>query len=88
MCWTSRPANGGYWSPESLSASEGSVELGFEREPFWSSIWAGDGFFVWKTSVSGAGKVALDAPGPIRQLRFRTASSGCRGGWCSAGPTA
>ncbi len=56
--------------PGVYHATEGSVELGFQREPFWSSLWAGDGFLVWKTAVSGAGKVALDAPGPIETVEI------------------
>ena len=58
--WILEP--GVYW------ASEGTVELGLTREPFWSSLWAGDGFFVWKTVVSGHGRVAINAPGPVETV--------------------
>jgi uncharacterized protein (AIM24 family) len=49
-------------------ASEGGVQLGFAREPFWASLWAGDGFLVWKSTVEGSGKVALDTPGPVETV--------------------
>ena len=58
--WILEP--GVYW------ASEGGVELGLTREPFWASLWAGDGFFVWKTTVAGHGKVAINAPGPVETV--------------------
>jgi uncharacterized protein (AIM24 family) len=58
--WILEP--GIYW------ASEGSVELGFRREPFWASLWAGDGLFNWKTTVEGKGRVALNAPGPVEEI--------------------
>jgi uncharacterized protein (AIM24 family) len=54
--------SGVYW------ASEGGVELGVAREPFWSSLWAGDGFLVWKTTVAGQGQVAINAPGPVETV--------------------
>ena len=41
--WVLEP--GVYW------ASEGSVDLGIFREPFWDALWAGDGFFAWKTTA-------------------------------------
>ncbi len=55
--WILEP--GVYW------ASEGSVDLGLHREPMWSSLWAGDGFLSWKTTLSGHGRVAINAPGPV-----------------------
>lgn len=58
--WILEP--GVYW------ASDGSVELGFWREPFFASLWAGDGLFEWKTTVSGAGIVALNTPGPVETV--------------------
>jgi uncharacterized protein (AIM24 family) len=58
--WILEP--GVYW------ASEGSVELGLFREPFWASLWAGDGFLVWKTTVAGHGRVAINAPGPVETV--------------------
>lgn len=58
--WILEP--GEYW------ASEASVDLGLHRDPFLSSFWAGDGFFAWKTTVSGKGKVAINAPGPVEEV--------------------
>jgi uncharacterized protein (AIM24 family) len=60
QAWILEP--GVYW------ASEGSVELGLTREPFWASLWAGDGILVWKTFVSGHGRVAINAPGPVEAV--------------------
>ena len=55
--WILEP--GVYW------ASEGGVELGLTKERFWPSFWAGDGLFAWKTTMSGAGLTAVNAPGPV-----------------------
>lgn len=55
--WILEP--GEYW------ASEGSVELGLTRDPLFASLWAGDGLFAWKTTLSGEGKTAIKAPGPV-----------------------
>ena len=61
--WILEP--GVYW------ASEGEAELGLAREPFWSSLWAGDGFLVWKTTAAGRGKVAINAPGPVETVEVK-----------------
>ena len=58
--WVLEP--GVYW------ASEGSVDLGIYREPFWDALWAGDGFFAWKTTLEGHGRVAINTPGPVELL--------------------
>lgn len=55
--WILEP--GVYW------ASEGDVDLGLHREPFWAGLWAGDGFFAFKTTLDGHGTVAINAPGPV-----------------------
>jgi uncharacterized protein (AIM24 family) len=55
--WILEP--GVYW------ACEGSIALQLYREPFWASLWAGDGTIVWKTAVAGHGRVAINAPGPV-----------------------
>ncbi len=55
--WILEP--GVYW------ASEGEVELGLHREPFWAGLWAGDGFLAFKTTLDGEGTVAINAPGPV-----------------------
>jgi uncharacterized protein (AIM24 family) len=61
--WILEP--GVYW------ASEGGVELGLHREPFWSSLWAGDGVLVWKTTLAGQGHVAINAPGPVETVEVK-----------------
>lgn len=58
--WILEP--GVYW------ASEGGVDLGLWRDPFFASLWAGDGFFNWKTVVGGRGRVAINAPGPVETV--------------------
>jgi uncharacterized protein (AIM24 family) len=60
--WILEP--GVYW------ASDGTVRLGFYREPFWGSLWAGDGFLVWKATVAGHGRVAINAPGPVETVEI------------------
>jgi uncharacterized protein (AIM24 family) len=55
--WVLEP--GVYW------ASEGTVKLGMHRDPMLTSFFLGDGFFDWKTAVSGTGCVAINAPGPV-----------------------
>jgi uncharacterized protein (AIM24 family) len=55
--WILEP--GVYW------ASEGGVDLGLWRERVFPSLWAGDGLLVWKTTVGGRGRVAINAPGPV-----------------------
>ncbi len=54
--------------PRVYLASEGSIELGMHREPFWAGLWAGDGFFAWKTTLAGHGRVAINAPGPVETV--------------------
>lgn len=58
--WILEP--GVYW------ASEGSVDLGLYRERLWPSLWAGDGLIVWKTTIAGGGRVAINAPGPVEAV--------------------
>jgi uncharacterized protein (AIM24 family) len=55
--WILEP--GIYW------ASEGSVKLGLHRDPMLASFMLGDGFLEWKTRISGEGRVAINAPGPV-----------------------
>ncbi len=61
--WILEP--GVYW------ASEGGVELGLHREPLFPSLWAGDGLLVWKTTLAGRGRVAINAPGPVETVDIR-----------------
>ena len=58
--WILEP--GVYW------ASEGSVALDFTREPMFASLWAGDGLLNWKTTMTGPGRVAINAPGPVETI--------------------
>ena len=58
--WILEP--GVYW------ASDGTVDLGFAREPMFASLWAGDGLLNWKTALSGHGRVAINAPGPVETV--------------------
>jgi uncharacterized protein (AIM24 family) len=53
-----------YW------ASEGNVRLGFTREPLFASLWAGDGPLNWKTTLRGAGRVAINTPGPVETMEI------------------
>jgi uncharacterized protein (AIM24 family) len=55
--WVLEP--GVYW------ASEGTVQLGLHRDPMMTSYLLGDGFLEWKTGISGTGRVAINAPGPV-----------------------
>jgi len=59
--WILEP--GIYW------ASENSVTLGLFREKTWPSYWAGDGLLSWKTTVTGPGKVAINAHGPVETVQ-------------------
>jgi uncharacterized protein (AIM24 family) len=63
-------AEGERWilEPRVYLASEGSIELGMHREPFWAGLWAGDGFFAWKTTLAGSGRAAINAPGPVETV--------------------
>jgi len=63
--WILEP--GVYW------ASEGGVDLGLYRERMFPSLWAGDGLFPWKSTVSGAGMVAMNAPGPVETVEVADA---------------
>lgn len=61
---------GEHWilEPRVYWTSEGSVELGVFREPFWSGLWAGDGLLVWKTTMTGHGQAVINAPGPVEEV--------------------
>lgn len=53
---------GAYW------ASDGSVRIGIHRDPMLTSLWAGDGLINFRLEVSGRGRVALNAFGPVRAV--------------------
>ncbi len=74
-----QPSLGGYhvldlkderWilEPGVFWAFEEGVTLGLYRERFWGGLWAGDGPLVWKTTVSGTGRVAINAPGAVETV--------------------
>jgi uncharacterized protein (AIM24 family) len=69
--WVLEP--GVYW------ASEGGVRLGLTRDPVWTSFWLGDGFFNWKTLISGSGRLALNAPGPVEMVEIRNGAFRAQG---------
>jgi uncharacterized protein (AIM24 family) len=69
--WLLEP--GVYW------ASEASVKLGLARDPFFASFWAGDGFFSWKTTITGPGTVAINAPGPVETIDIEDAEFRAQG---------
>ena len=68
-----RISQGERWilEPGVYQACDGSVELGLYKEPFFASLWAGDGFFSWKTTVAGPGQIAINAPGPVEIVEVR-----------------
>ena len=65
-------AEGERWilEPGVFWAGDGSVDLGVHREPFWASLWAGDGLLAWKTTLCGHGRVAITAPGPVEVIEL------------------
>jgi uncharacterized protein (AIM24 family) len=56
---------GAYW------ASEGSVSIGYHREPVTRSILAGEGPIYLLTRVRGYGKVALTTKGPVYEYQLQ-----------------
>ena len=67
-CSTWTRARAGSSSRASTGPRRAACELGLFREPFWASLWAGDGFLAWKTTVTGHGRVAINAPGPVETV--------------------
>ncbi|MCX7301163.1 MAG: AIM24 family protein [Rhodobacterales bacterium] len=75
-----QPSHGGYhvldvvegdqWilEPGVFWACEGDVRLGMKKERFWPSFWSGDGFFPWKTVLTGQGRAVINAPGPVETV--------------------
>jgi uncharacterized protein (AIM24 family) len=60
MRWILEP--GVFW------ACEGDVRLGLRLERPFTSMWAGDGFINYTTTIGGDGKVAINAPGPVEEI--------------------
>ncbi len=69
--WILEP--GVYW------ASAGTIRLGLARDPIWTSFLLGEGFFDWKTSIAGAGKVVLRTPGPVEVVDVTDSSFRAQG---------
>lgn len=69
--WVLEP--GIYW------ASEGSIALGLQRDPIWTSFLLGDGLLNWKTAISGSGRVALNTPGPVETVEINDSSFRAQG---------
>ena len=49
-------------------ASDGEVRLGVHREPMWTSFWAGEGLFWYKTTLQGEGQAVLSVDGPVEEV--------------------
>ncbi|MGF1659573.1 MAG: AIM24 family protein [Rubrimonas sp.] len=49
-------------------ASEGEVDLGLRLERMIPSMWAGEGLINLQTTVSGEGRIAINAPGPVEEI--------------------
>ena len=51
-------------------ASDGEVKLSVHREAFWTSWWADQGLFWYKTALKGAGQVVLAVDGPVEEVKL------------------
>ena len=51
-------------------AAEGSVDVNFHREHFYTSMWAGEGPVYLQTRVRGEGRVVLSTRGPVEEVRL------------------
>jgi uncharacterized protein (AIM24 family) len=81
-----QPSQGGYhildvtlgdkWilEPGVFWACDGNVSLGMKKDSFWPSFWSGDGLFPWKTTLSGKGRVVINAPGPVEEVTIEEES--------------
>jgi uncharacterized protein (AIM24 family) len=49
-------------------ASDGEVKLSVHREPMWTSYWADQGLFWYKTALKGEGQVVLSVDGPVQEV--------------------
>lgn len=74
-------AEGERWilEPGVFWACEGSVQLGMTRDPFFASLWAGDGLFNWKTTLAGHGRAAIRTPGPVEIVDINDAQMRVQG---------
>lgn len=58
---------GSYW------ASDGDIEVSVFREPWWTSLWTGEGMLKFRTKVRGTGKVVLQVSGPVEEVQLNDA---------------
>jgi uncharacterized protein (AIM24 family) len=49
-------------------ASDGEVTLSVHREAMWTSWWADQGLFWYKTALEGEGQVVLSVDGPVEEV--------------------
>lgn len=49
-------------------ASDGEVQLTVHRERVWTSYWADQGLFWYKTALKGEGQAVLSVPGPVEEV--------------------
>ena len=49
-------------------ASDGEVQLSVHREGMWTSWWADQGLFWYKTVLEGDGQVVLSVDGPVQEV--------------------
>jgi len=49
-------------------ASDGEVKLSVHRESTWTSWWADQGLFWYKTALKGEGQVVLSVDGPVQEI--------------------
>jgi uncharacterized protein (AIM24 family) len=49
-------------------ASDGEVKLSVHREAMWTSWWADQGLFWYKTALKGEGQVVLSVDGPVEEV--------------------
>jgi len=49
-------------------ASDGEVNLSVHRETFWTSWWADQGLFWYKTALKGEGQAVLKVDGPVQEV--------------------
>ena len=52
-------------------ASDGEVKLSVHREPMWTSYWADQGLFWYKTALTGEGQVVLSVDGPVQEVTLK-----------------
>ena len=52
-------------------ASDGEVKLSVHRETMWTSWWADQGLFWYKTALKGQGHVVLAVDGPVEEIELK-----------------